>query len=113
MTNRKVSREEMWEKPFIGTYHNGNGITIRFKNGHSLSIIFGSGSYSACRDSGALEARDDYRSKFCRTAEIQISGPKKCVSKSSNNKLEGWQTPDQLAKIIACVAKARKRRKKR
>lgn len=117
---RESSKEEMWRNPFIGTFHDGEGFVMHFKNGNSVSIIFRRGSYTTCKRLGSFLGLDRFNTKFCRDGEIQVSGSRgirrKCLPHESVDGVEGWQTPDQLAEIIACVAgvksKPKKKRKK-
>ena len=118
---RETSQKEMWRNPFMGTFHNGEGVIMRFENGNSVSIIFKRGSYSTCRRIGSFLALDRFNTKYCSDAEIQVSGSrgvrKRCLAHGPPDGVEGWQTPDQLAEIIACVAgvkiKPKKKRKKK
>jgi len=107
---RKISRKSLFRKPFVGTFNDGTGISIKFANGNHISIIFGEGSYSNCKN-GALVVDAD--SKACTNVEVNISGPRKCLPDAGNDKIEGYVSPDKLADIIHCLATGRKKRRRR
>jgi len=75
-----------------------------------MSIIFDKGSYSNCKDNGAIIDEAEHQVKYCPTAEILTEDADRhpitnCSKSTDQNGITGWATPDELAKIMACVAK--------
>jgi hypothetical protein len=106
--------------PNVRTFHNGTGVSMRFKNGNNISMFFGEGSGTSCRD-GIMTSRG---AKFCPNVEVLAHSrkdndktAKKCVPEAHISKgkigVASFLSPDRVAEIIYCLSTGRKPRKRK
>jgi len=81
------------------------GFQMTFANGWEVSVQFGAGNYCPAKMNGMSgEYLDPLKTPIneCENAEVQIFYNGEPVGEPV-----GWQTPDQVAKIIAGVAEGK------
>ena len=76
------------------------GFSIKFSNGYTLSVKFGSMNYCAARKCAPYTSPD-----MCRDAEIAVIRPDgEFHSLDNSDDVMGWVTPDKLAELIPMIA---------
>ena len=86
---------------------NHKGFRMGFKNGFEISVQWGPGNYCERKDEDFNKPQEE-RFWESRTAEIAIFDSKddSMITLSENN-VDGWLTPDKVAKVITMVSLAK------
>ena len=86
---------------------NHKGFRMGFKNGFEISVQWGPGNYCERKDEDFDKPQEE-RFWESRTAEIAIFDSKddSMITLSENN-VDGWLTPDKVAKVITMVSLAK------
>ena len=86
---------------------NHKGFRMGFDNGFEISVQWGPGNYCERKDEDFDKPQEE-RFWESRTAEIAIFDSKddSMITLSENN-VDGWLTPDKVAKVITMVSLAR------
>lgn len=83
--------------------YTGKGFRMTFANGYTLSVVFDRGTYSANRDV-APELRYHWLQQHTSlNAEIAIFTPDDSFVSLGSDEVEGWVSPDAVARIAAFV----------
>jgi hypothetical protein len=84
------------------TITRGTGFTIGFPNGWSISVQFGNGTYCENRYRDHQPHAGFYSSP---DAEVAVFKPDGSFARlCAHDDVAGWQTPEQVAELIAQVA---------
>lgn len=76
---------------------NMRGFQITGKSGNTVSVQFGHGNYSSARNSDSTDL-----DKWEGLAETAVIGPDgKFIPQDSDDDVQGWQTPADVAALIA------------
>ena len=83
------------------------GFRMTFENGFAISVQWGPGNYCEKKDEDFDKPQEE-RFWESRTAEIAIFDSKddSMITLSENN-VDGWLTPDKVAKVITMVSLAK------
>ena len=86
---------------------NHKGFRMGFKNGFEISVQWGPGNYCERKDEDFNKPQEE-RFWESRTAEIAIFDSKddSMITLSEDN-VDGWLTPDKVAKVITMVSLAK------
>ena len=86
---------------------NHKGFRMGFDNGFEISVQWGPGNYCERKDEDFDKPQEE-RFWESRTAEIAIFDSKddSMITLSENN-VDGWLTPDKVAKVITMVSLAK------
>jgi len=86
---------------------NHKGFRMGFKNGFEISVQWGPGNYCERKDEDFDKPQEE-RFWESRTAEIAIFDSKddSMITLSEDN-VDGWLTPDKVAKVITMVSLAK------
>ena len=84
------------------------GFRMTFKNGFAISVQWGPENYCERRDHTDFDKPQKERFWESRTAEIAIFDSKddSMITLSEDN-VDGWLTPDKVAKVITMVSLAK------
>ena len=89
---------------FIATRN--KGFRIGFNNGFEISVQWGPGNYCAKRDTDFGEPKEQNFWES-RNAEIAIFDKDDSMISLGENTVEGWLTPNKVAKVITIVSLAK------
>ena len=86
---------------------NHKGFRMGFENGFEISVQWGPGNYCERKDEDFNKPQEE-RFWESRTAEIAIFDSKddSMITLSEDN-VDGWLTPDKVAKVITMVSLAK------
>ena len=86
---------------------NHKGFRMGFKNGFEISVQWGPGNYCERKDEDFDKPQEE-RFWESRTAEIAIFDSKDdSMVTLGEDKVDGWLTPDKVAKVITMVSLAK------
>ena len=88
----------------------GKGFQITFENGWTFSVQFGPGNYCSNKDRGDFDKEIAYMKG--EVAECEASSAEIAIIRESdahwlhllNDRVAGWCTPEQVARILGLVA---------
>lgn len=85
----------------------GRGFQVTFKNGHTVSVQFGPGTYCENRDMD-FDQNAHAGEKGSATAETAHWGPdgKFIPLSEAGDDVNGWQTPEQVLELMILASKA-------
>ena len=78
----------------------GHGFQIGLKNGYTISVIFGRGTYSSNRDMPSQMNFRHMERREANTAEIAVMKPNGEFVKFGYDLCKGWQSVEDFIKIV-------------
>jgi hypothetical protein len=78
----------------------GHGFQIGLKNGYTISVIFGHGTYSTNRDICPQSNFRHMERREATTAEIAVMKPNGEFVKFGNDLCKGWQSVEDFIRIV-------------